>query len=124
LCCTQMLIGYIPITKFEAIPNKATHCRVIPNLFHVCMKILLGPLMLYSNIGLPMMSGDGIWHWCHPILANFIGDYPEQILVMCMYYGQCPKCKVPYNQLGDHDRFLSWNYRKALRTYALADDDV
>ena len=55
-----MLIGYIPITKFGGIPKKAAHLCAQPNLFHACMKILLGPLVLYTNVGLPMMSGDGI----------------------------------------------------------------
>ena len=57
-------------------------------------------------------------------MANFIGDYPEQVLVTSTYYGECPKCIVPHDQLGDSDRFLSCDYRKALETYALADGDV
>ena len=122
--CAQMLIGYIPITKLVGIKTKAGRCRALPNLFHFCMKILLAPLASHSKTGLPMMSGDGIWHRCHPILANFIGDYPEQILVTCTFYGECPKCEVPVDQLGDHGGFLSRNYGKALRTYALADGDV
>ena len=124
LCCAQMLIGYIPITKFRGIPKKATCLHAQPNLFHACIKILLGSLVLYTNVGLPMMSGDGIWHRCHPILANFIGDYPEQTLVLFAFYGECPKCEVPHDQLGDHDEFLPQNYGKVLRTYALADGDV
>ena len=48
--CAQMLIGYIPITKFGGIPKKATRLRAQPNLFHACMKILLGPLALYTNV--------------------------------------------------------------------------
>lgn len=71
-----------------------------------------------------MLSGDGIWRRCHPILANFIGDYPEQTLVTCTYYGECPKCEVPRDRLGDYDRFESRNHRKALETYALADGEV
>ena len=122
--CAQMLIGYIPITKFGGIPKKAARLRAQPNLFHACMKILLGPLAPYTNVGLPMMSGDGIWRRCHPVLANFIGDYPEQTLVSCAFYGECPKCEVPRDQLGDHNEFLPRNYGKALRTYALADGDV
>jgi hypothetical protein len=47
----------------------------------------------YGETEVPMMSGDGIWCRCHPILANFIGDYPEQTLVTCTYYSECPNAK-------------------------------
>ena len=122
--CTQMLIGYIPVTKLGRIKNKAACCRAMPNLFHHCMEILLGPIAAHGETGLPMMSGDGIWRQCHPILASYIGDYPEQVLVTCTYYGECPKCEVPHGRLGDYGRFSSRDYGKALETYALADGDV
>jgi len=119
-----MLIGYIPITKFEHTGNKASRRRMLANLFHSCMQILLGPVASHGETGLPMLSGDGIWRRCHPILANFIGDYPEQSLVSCTYYGECPKCEVPRDQLGECCTFLPRDYGKALATYALADGDV
>jgi len=118
--CAQMLIGYIPTTKLKGIQNKAACSRTLVNLFHSCMQIVLGPIILHGETGLEMISGDGIWHQCHPILSNFIGDYPEQCLVTCTYYGECPKCQVPCNQLGDYKQFLSRNYREALRSFALA----
>jgi len=122
--CAQMLIGYIPMSKLEGIGNKAARRRALANLFHSCMRILLEPIASHGKAGLPMMSGDGIWRQCHPILASFIGDYPEQALVTCTYYGQCPKCEVPCDRLGDYPTFSSRDYGKALETYALADGDV
>ena len=71
-----------------------------------------------------MMSGNGIWCQCHPILANFISNYLEQVLVTCTFSGWCPKCEVPCDQLGDYDTFSSCNHRKACETYALADGNV
>jgi len=44
--------------------------------------------------------------------------------VLNTYYGECPKCEVPHDQLGDSNRFLAYDYRKALETYALADGDI
>jgi len=123
-CHAQMLIGYIPTSKLESIRNKAAHRHALTNLFHFCLQTILAPIVLPGKTGLPMMSGDGIWCQCHPILANFIGDYPEQVLVTCTYYGECPKCKVPHDQLGDSNRFLAHDYRKALEIYALADGNV
>ena len=120
----MILIGYIPMTKLESIGNKAARRRALTNLFHFCMQTLLGPIASLYESGLPIMSGDGIWHRCHPILANFIGDYPEQVLVTCTYYGECPKCEVPHDQLGEHDEFLPRDHGKALSAYALADEDV
>ena len=70
------------------------------------------------------MSGDGIWCRCHPILASFVGNYPEQVLVTCTYYGECPKCDIPCNQLGEYKQFKSRDYGKALDTYALADGNI
>jgi len=123
-CCAQMLIGYIPVTKLEGIGNKTARHRALTNLFHSCMQILLGPIASHGETGLPMMSGDGIWRRCHPILVNFIGDYPEQVLVTGTYYGECPKCEVPRDRLGEDETFLSRDYGKALDTYALADGNV
>jgi hypothetical protein len=70
------------------------------------------------------MSGDGIWRRYHPILANFIGDYPEQILVTCTYYGECPKCEVPRNELGDYRSLPMRNFDQAVKTYVLADSNI
>jgi len=120
----QMLIAYIPTTKLKGIASKAGHRRALTNLFHGCMRTLLGPLALYGETGLPMMSGDGVWCRCYPILASFVGDYPEQVLVTCTYYSECPKCKVPCDELGDLGSFLSCDLGKAHRTYRLADGNV
>ena len=120
----QMLVGYIPTTKLEGISVKAARHRALTNLFHGCMQTLLGPLVPYGETGLPMMSRDGTWCQCYPLLASFVGDYPEQILVTCIFYGECPKCEVPWDQLGDLDMFASHNLGKALRTFALADGNI
>jgi Plavaka transposase len=122
--CAQMLIGYIPTAKLEGIGNKTTHHCGLMNLFHCCMKILLDLITLHGKTGLPMMSGDGIWCRCHPIFANFIGDYPEQVLVTGTYYGECPKCEVPCNQLGEYATSSFCDYGNALNTYTLANGDV
>lgn len=122
--CAQMLIGYIPMTKLGGIGNKAAHHCALTNLFHSCMQTLLGLIISHGETRLPMMSRDGIWCQCHPILANFISDYPDQVLVMGPYYGECLKCEVPCNQLGEYARFSSQDYGKALNTYTLANGDV
>ena len=58
---TQILLGYIPTTKLSSISNKAACCRALANLFHACVREVLGPLASYGESGLEMSSGDGIW---------------------------------------------------------------
>ena len=117
LQCAQMLISYIPTTKLKGIQNKATHSCMLVNLFHSCMWVVLGPIALHGGTGLEMISGNGIWHQCHPILSNFIGNYPKQYLVTSTYYGECPKCQIPCAEPRDYKQFLSCNYSEALRSF-------
>ncbi|KAJ6561026.1 hypothetical protein B0H10DRAFT_2240103 [Mycena sp. CBHHK59/15] len=48
-----------------------------------------------------MASSDGQIRRCHPIVACYIGDYPEQVLVTCVKTGECPTCDVVHGKLGD-----------------------
>ncbi|KAN0103742.1 hypothetical protein V8E52_011679, partial [Russula decolorans] len=118
----QMLVAYIPITKFEGIRTKTGRRRALSNLFHTCMQHLLAPIGPVGETGIDMMSGDGIWRRCHPIFAIFVGDYPEQVLVSCTFSGYCPKCTIPHDQLGEYGAFPLRNFGKALNVYQLADD--
>lgn len=47
-----------------------------------------------------MASGDGVIQRCHPIFADYVGDYPEQLLVTLIKNGECPTCEVPHDELG------------------------
>jgi hypothetical protein len=120
----QVLLAYIPTTKLGGITNKAGRRCAIANLYHSCMKVILGPITAVGETGVPMMSGDGIWRRCHPIFASFVGDYPEQVLVTCTYNGRCPKCLVPPDQLGTFARFPLRDYNKVRDMYLLSDGDA
>jgi hypothetical protein len=50
-----------------------------------------------------MSTATGNVHWAHPILASFIGDYPEQVLTACMLTGNCPRCSTSTANLGNFD---------------------
>ncbi|KAJ3928901.1 MAG: hypothetical protein NXY57DRAFT_1050289 [Lentinula lateritia] len=74
--------------------------RTLANLFHACMKDLTAPLCEAGLEGIIMSSGDGVRRRCHPILAAFVGDYPEQILVTTAYSGDCVTCDAEKEDLG------------------------
>ncbi|KAH9033542.1 hypothetical protein EDB85DRAFT_1890215 [Lactarius pseudohatsudake] len=78
----QILMGYIPTTKLTSLTNKAARWHALANLFHACVRTILAPIAGYGGTGVAMMSRDGTWRQCHPIFAVFVGDYPEQILVV------------------------------------------
>jgi hypothetical protein len=120
----QMLIAYIPTSRLEDMGNKAARRRALGNIFHFCMRSILAPIAACGEAGLAMLGGDGFWHRCHPILAVFIGDYPEQTLVTCTYQGRCPKCLVDPEELGDYSRSPPRDYEQVLATFRLADGDV
>jgi hypothetical protein len=120
----QILIGYIPTTRLEHMKNQAARRRALANLYHFCIAAILAPIISSGETGIAMMSGDGVWRRCHPVLATFVGDYPEQTLVTCTYNGHCPKCLVPRNQLGNFVEFPLRDPDKALDVYELADGDT
>lgn len=120
----QILIGYIPITSFQGITNKAARRRAQANLFHACMRKVLAPITPYGETGIAMMSADGEWRRCHPIFAIFVGDYPEQALVTCTYNGRCSKCQVSRFELGEYQAFPSRVHSEAIEIYSLPDDNV
>ncbi|KAF7799993.1 hypothetical protein EIP86_011236 [Pleurotus ostreatoroseus] len=89
-----ILVGYLPVAKVnEPGLSEDASRRARARLFHHCMKIITEPLVEAGKHGRLMTSGDGAIRECFPILACYIGDYPEQCLVCCTRSGStCPKC--------------------------------
>ncbi|KAF9000765.1 hypothetical protein BDQ17DRAFT_1391292 [Cyathus striatus] len=71
-----VLLGYLPTTRLEGVTNKSSRQRMLANLYHACMSTILKPLETLGDKGFHMTTADG--------------DYPEQILTTCVYYGDCP----------------------------------
>ncbi|KAI8985007.1 hypothetical protein BD414DRAFT_547770 [Trametes punicea] len=97
----QILLAYLPTSRLLHITNKSARRRTLANLFHACMSRVLAPLSSAGVNGMHFASGDGIIRRGHPILATYVGDYPEQVLVTGCKTGECPKCEVPRDKLGD-----------------------
>ncbi|KAF8261595.1 hypothetical protein EI94DRAFT_1780209 [Lactarius quietus] len=98
-----VLLGYLPTTKLELEKNKAKRRRLTTNLYHACMHCILDPLISAGRDGVFMSTAEGIVHRNHPILACFIGDYPEQVLTTCSVSGDCPVCGTTCKDLGHFD---------------------
>lgn len=97
----QILLAYLLTTSLEHIKNKSARRRAVANLFHACMKHILAPLKDAGENGILLTSTDGKVRRCHPILAVYVGDYPEQLLVTCRKTGDCPKCPALLAELGE-----------------------
>jgi hypothetical protein len=114
-------MGYIPTTWLKHIKNKAVQCQALANLFHSCMHRVLSPLESYGETRIAMATGNGIWYRCHPVLATFVGDYPEQSLVACTLNGRCPKCMVPQDKIRSISRFPPQNFEDTICVFSLSD---
>src|SRR6266478_3617105 len=97
----QILLAYLPTTKLKHVTSHAARRRMLLNLFHSCLQRILQPLEDAGVEGIVMADGFGVLRRVHPILALFIGDYPEQCLVTCVKSGRCPKCNVQPDDLGN-----------------------
>ncbi|KAJ3556475.1 hypothetical protein NP233_g11966 [Leucocoprinus birnbaumii] len=102
----QILLAYLPTTKLEHISNQAARRRAMGNLFHGCMRFILRLLETLGRTGITLVSGDGLSRRCFPILAAYVGDYPEQLLVALIKFLDCPVCAVKRKGLGDQGSAL------------------
>ena len=98
-----LLLGYLPTTKLKEEKNETKRKRLINNLYHACLRHVLEPLIAAGNDGIFMSTATGNVHRAHPILASFIGDYPEQVLTACTLTGDCPRCGTTTVNLGNFD---------------------
>ncbi|KAJ3525552.1 hypothetical protein NMY22_g10528 [Coprinellus aureogranulatus] len=97
----QVLLAYLPVSKLEHITTKASRRRALANLFHACMSFILEPLKAAGIEGVLLRSGDGAIRRGFPILAAYVADYPEQVLVTGIKSGDCPRCPALKDTLGE-----------------------
>ncbi|KAM6497272.1 hypothetical protein JOM56_007745 [Amanita muscaria] len=90
----QILLAYLPTSKLSSVTNHAARRRMVINLFHSCLRRLLAPIEEVGINGMVMADGEGVRRRVHPVLAVYVGDYPEQLLVTCVKSGECPKCDI------------------------------
>ncbi|KAF7337296.1 hypothetical protein MSAN_02282200 [Mycena sanguinolenta] len=98
-----ILLAYLPTSRLGHIKNQAARRRTLANLFHTCLSFITTPLREAGVTGISIASGDGKLRRGHPIVACYIGDYPEQLLVTCVKTGLCPTGQTEHNDLGNGD---------------------
>ena len=70
------------------------------------MQTIVKPLESAGHDGITLVSGNSAVRRCFLILAAYIGDYPEQILVSLVKTGTCPICPPPQNNISNWDSIL------------------
>ena len=100
-----VLIGYIPVTKLDCFSESKWKAQG-QQIFHDCMKSLLGPLVDVGKLGANMPCADGFVHRVFPILAAYVADHPEQCLVACCQEHCCPHCVVEAGKCGHPEQEL------------------
>ncbi|KAG8792294.1 hypothetical protein FRC12_006548 [Ceratobasidium sp. 428] len=88
----QVIIGYLPVDSFGEIPSKPLRQRLRGELLHFSMSKITQPLEEAGRTGVEMWCADGRLRRIYPLLAAFVGDWPEQNDMACTDRGGCPKC--------------------------------
>ncbi|KAF8598911.1 hypothetical protein BDV93DRAFT_450229, partial [Ceratobasidium sp. AG-I] len=97
-----ILLGYLPIDDFSDVRDETLRVRLKGQLIHDAMAILLEPLRKASKDGVEMWCADARLRRIYPIVAAFVGDYPEQNLMACTYQSSCPVCKTKQKGRADY----------------------
>lgn len=96
-----ILVGYIPVPDLSCIKNEEKQRETRWGIFHTCMAKLMEPLKAVAVEGVEMLCADGGVRRVHPILAAYIGDFPEQCTVAGTLSTRCPICITPLTERGD-----------------------
>jgi len=79
-------------------------------LFHHALKQALLPLEEAGRTGVQMVNGHGDVCHCFPLVAAYLGDYPEQILINIAPYDTSPVTTATRNNTGAANRFPECTY--------------
>ncbi|KAG8743778.1 hypothetical protein FRC12_014960 [Ceratobasidium sp. 428] len=99
-----VIIGYLPIDEFSDVPSKVLRTRLKGELIHRAMKTIMRPLEKAGREGVEMWCADGYLRRVYPLLAAFVGDWPEQCDMACTVWSGCPKCLKRGQGRGDERR--------------------
>jgi hypothetical protein len=99
-----LILGYLPADGFKDVPNKERRRLLKKQLLHCTMRAVMEPLEEAGRSGLDMLCADGRTRRVYPLLAAFVGDWPEQSDMACTSQGGCPICIKQNEGRGDERR--------------------
>ena len=75
--------------------------------WHSVVGTVLSPLqnLDITGPGLKWNCADGFQRQCYSLLAAWVGDYPEQVMVAQVSYGSCLICEIPKGAPMGHSTF-------------------
>jgi len=94
-----ILVGLIPC------PPKGA--KNTDEAWHSAVGTVLSPLrnLDITGPGLKLDCADGFQRQCYPLLAAWVGDHPEQVMVAQVSSGSCPICEIPKGAPMGHSTF-------------------
>jgi hypothetical protein len=88
-----VILGYLPVDNFKDVTEKSLRTKLRGELLHRSMQAIVEPLKAAARDGVPMWCADNRLRRVYPILAAFVGDWPEQNDMSCMVRSGCPICR-------------------------------
>ncbi|KAG8917467.1 hypothetical protein FRC02_003101 [Tulasnella sp. 418] len=99
----QMLFVLLPTGQFKGKGMSDKDQRLAKaRIFHCALKEVFKSLEVAGTNGVRLTTGDGKVRLCFPILACYVADYPEQCLVTCTRFMDCPICPCKKARLGEY----------------------
>ena len=102
--CTPKNRAWIHV---ELIPCPPKGAKNTAEAWHSTVRIVLSPLqhLDITGPGSKWDFADGFQRQCYPLLAAWVRDYPEQVMVPQVSYGSCPMCEIPKGVPMGHSSF-------------------
>lgn len=94
------LAGYLPIPKFRDVTGPV-QAALSARVFHIAVSIITNTLQQAEGPGHTMPGPDGNLRICHPVLASYIADLPEQRMIVCVTQNQSPTSLATQEEFGD-----------------------
>ncbi len=98
-----LLVGKIPIGKFEGMKCQGL---LTNRVFHASMDIITQPLKQCAQNSVDMVDPNGRIHHVKTILAAYLADYPEQLVISCVSAAVAPSSFATKISMGDAHKHL------------------
>jgi hypothetical protein len=104
ICCTPKKRTWILVGLIPCPPKSAKNTD---EAWHSAVGTVLSPLRNLDITGpcLKWDCADGFQRQCYPLLAAWVGDYPEQVMVTQVSYCSCQMCEMPKGAPMGHSTF-------------------